>query len=178
MQKTLSFFRVFDIAFFAPGIVLFGAIWYGHIAKCHFASQWKDDTVNTVISIMLVIAFIYVLGLLCHSIQRLMQYSLKRTHNNRSNDAASSYSPWFMGLEGSTLHEFATYFWYLRSTCWNLAIAVFVAAIISWEGLTAYWNGLTVILAVFIVSTAFLLLGFDFEKSMLKAMEKSKDTAG
>ncbi|MGH8563802.1 MAG: hypothetical protein ACREXW_06795 [Gammaproteobacteria bacterium] len=28
MEKSLSFFRVFDIAFFAPGILLFAAIGY------------------------------------------------------------------------------------------------------------------------------------------------------
>ena len=28
MEKSLSFFRVFDIEFFAPGILLFAAIWY------------------------------------------------------------------------------------------------------------------------------------------------------
>ncbi len=129
MDRSLSFFRVFDLAMFLPGLIL---LWLlaqssalGVIVS--FAKETEVATVAGVIELVTVIALTYGLGLLVHSLQRSsMTWLLKKVGLLERSEATSS---WCTRLADGPAAELATYFWYMRATCLNLSLALLIAAV-------------------------------------------------
>jgi hypothetical protein len=172
MDNSLSFFRVFDLAFFAPGMLLFGVMWYSGCFPVDALSS-HDDTIHGIITGAFAVVFIYVLGLICHGIQRVVRWFIRLLLKNRRSttpdNTESTPSPWFAKLtKDSPRTELSLYFWYMRSTCWNLAVAIVLAVII-------YFNqsklalSLSVGLISVLVIGVLVFLGYEFDKSMRKA---------
>jgi hypothetical protein len=159
MEKSLSFFRVFDIAFFAPGILLFAAIWYRFFPEISIADIEKS-TPRAIAVMTVSLAFIYLLGLLCHGFQRAIWELVSRP-------ASVTKQAWFDGLDRAAREELALYFWYMRATCWNLAVAVITSSFL----FPSCFPG--IILLGSLVSVALMLLGADFNRSMHRAVHQN-----
>ena len=160
MDNSLSFFRVFDLAFFAPGMLLFGAIWYSGCFPIDALSS-HDDTVHGILTGAFAIVFIYVLGLICHGIQRAV-HCLIGIKNIGS-------TPWYTNLKkDNPRHELSMYFWYMRSTCWNLVVAIVLAVIISYYQNIPVISLSVIAISVFVI-VVLVFLGYEFDKSMRKA---------
>lgn len=121
MDKASLFFRVFDIAFFAPGTVLFLAL---------RQARWLPDggldkplgTAGGTLAVLFAIATIYGLGLICHGVQRWIEPYLQRLFGTAPTGPTKS---WYETQNAvSPRQELAFYFWYLRATCWNLSVAL------------------------------------------------------
>lgn len=169
MEKALSFFRVFDLAFFVPGAVLywalhsFGPSWFA--AMDPLATKLEIGTVQGIFGVVVAIGLVYFLGLLTHAVQRLIDLliwvSRKETQANIADEPA-----WYTKLENSPRAELAFYFWYMRATCWNSAVA---AALICWIGIATnnFWLLLSVLPGALLV-----FLGFDFHRALHSAVAK------
>jgi hypothetical protein len=155
MDKPLSFFRVFDIAFFAPGMLLFGALWHaGYLPVNGFAQG--QDTVHGVLSAAYAIVLIYLLGLICHGIQRGVLWLFRSRKGSKD-------PSWYANLQANNpRHEFAIYFWYMRATCWNIAVALIPCAFLFRQyPLGVLVDGIIVLILI--------ALGCDFDKGMRDA---------
>jgi FtsH-binding integral membrane protein len=178
MDNSLSFFRVFDLAFFAPGMLLFGAMWYSGCFPIDPLSS-HDDTVHGILTGAFAVVSIYVLGLICHGIQRLVLWFIrlilnlfiliKNRRSTTPNNTEPTPPPWFAKLtKDSPRIELSLYFWYMRSTCWNLVVAIVLAVIIrNYQNIPVLSLSVIAISVFVIVVLAFL--GYEFDKSMRKA---------
>jgi hypothetical protein len=99
MEKSLSFFRVFDIAFFVPGILLFAAIWYRFFREISIADI-EDSTPRAIAMMTMSLAFIYLLGLICHGFQRAIRELLFGRDSTPVTKKA-----WFDGLDRTAREE-------------------------------------------------------------------------
>ena len=164
MEKSLSFFRVFDIAFFAPGILLFAAIWYHfspEIAVANISIGEIKDNAPLAIAVMTVsVALIYLFGLLCHALQRVLWEFVFR----RFCPTPPTHKSWFQALDRAACEELALYFWYMRATCWNLAIAVSLSSFLVFSCFPGILLGL-------VASFALGWLGLGFHKSLYRAFQ-------
>lgn len=111
MEKSLSFFRVFDIAFFAPGILLFAAIWYRFFREFPFADI-GDSTPRAIAVMTVSLAFIYLLGLLCHALQRAIRaiWELLSRRDSAMTATPVTKKSWFEALDRTPREELALYF--------------------------------------------------------------------
>lgn len=228
MDRLMSFFRVFDIAFFAPGTLLVAA-WHfaGTLrseaapeeetlreaaeaaaeaasaaaqAATHLAGKEAAEAAGAaaeatvaateavqalsvvggspatsvlegVLQLILLIGVIYGLGLMVHAVrERLFERAASR-HKNGSGTS------WYSNLEGDPKVDLTLYFWYLRATCWNLAFALPIAALIligryfaeilSGFYPAAYW--ILAILGTTVLTYALDRLGSDFDGALKRA---------
>lgn len=175
MEKSLSFFRVFDVAFFVPGVLLFGALWHAGFLLAH-CLPGEATTAHQTLTVVLAIVLIYALGLLCHAIQRrLLSVKCIEQWLTRLPDPANP-EPWFANLRANDpRHDLALYFWYMRATCWNLAVAIVLAVgVVScammyrreWHG--SIWVALFIGVLI-LIAWGLCILGRDFDQSMRKA---------
>lgn len=177
MDKGLSFFRFFDLAFFAPGTLLFAALWYGKFL--HQPVSESGDTLQGIFTVVFAIVAIYVLGLLCHGVQRLISLAVesygiwKEERRPAPGQSPSQQTPgrkpWYAGLKESSRHELALYFWYMRATCWNLAAAVIPSA---WLYSETYCRPGLLWSAATVAIVALTLMGYEFDKSLKKTMDR------
>jgi hypothetical protein len=182
MEKSLSAFRVFDLAFFAPGAVVFWSLWTSDLLP---RLQVSDEltTAETAVTVVGFVALVFFLGVICHGVQRLLydrlrpylpDCSARKDQQEIARRALGKQPPrrWFEKVDRKTRFDLATYFWYLRTTCWNSAVAVPVGYVICvarrifWADDWA-WAALSAMCAV----TAILLyLGWDFHKALQDAV--------
>jgi hypothetical protein len=155
MDKAATFFRVFDVAFFAPGVVLFAALLRaGYIPDT--VLKINLSTIEGILIIVQAVAGVYILGLICHAIQRIIKTLCKLL-------PASDKSSWYTRLTSNSSYELVTYFWYLRATCWNLAIALAIALFFEFCGpLKKAWVVILLLVGVILLT----FLGFDFHKAL------------
>lgn len=130
-EKTLTFFRVFDLAFFAPGTVLFLAIWKLGLLPLTLKAELK--TAEGAVAVIASIATIYILGLSVHALVWGVFLPLFRfrTEAQREEARTADWIPFPMRFGEPTQEEIILYFWYLRSTCWNVGTAI-VLALLLW----------------------------------------------
>ena len=147
MDRSLNFFRTFDLAFFAPGTIVFSTFWLGgKLAPLQGKVPDNLGTAGGVFTVLLTIAAIFVAGLCVHLVQRSLRYvgkllamaqlchgwlktfetSLQRRLTARGKVAGNSPLD---KLDRHAQQDMLLYFWYLTSTCYNLAIAVLFAAL-------------------------------------------------
>lgn len=125
MESALSLFRVFDVAFFAPGGVLFFAL-----LSCDLIAPGQFDTsLGSVGKIGLTVVLIYVLGVVCHASHRALAGLFKRCGFKDAARSEADHGPWYSGLARKRREDLAMYFWYMRATAWNLAVATAISGV-------------------------------------------------
>jgi len=172
MDKPLSLFRVFDLAFFAPGGMLLAAIWCAEGGKWPMApnvpSGWPGDVYR--LGVALIAA--YILGLATQGLQRVLWRAPRQVWRRlKPEQTAQLQEPWYARQRQETLNDLATYFWYLRAICWNLAIAGVVSLLLLVFGPATSqqfagplpWIGAGLFAAVMIV------LGYDYDRALHRA---------
>jgi hypothetical protein len=127
MKNALSLFRIFDIGFFLPGAVVLVALWYSwRISGAGQPPEFHPlSTSIGLIQALLALGTIYVLGLLIHAIQRVL-FPLFFG----SLEPQPKSKPWYCNLAEEQREDLVLYFWYLRATCWNLAVAIPVSCLL------------------------------------------------
>ncbi len=179
MDKALSFFRVFDLAFFAPGVVVALALWHCDWLPAEFvvAARQGITTGTGLMAVLAGVAMTFILGLLCHAILRLVgcvvdkccpnllgPLKLKKSSDASQSAPESASKRWYFSLPETARTDLALYFWYLRSTCWNLAAAIPIAIGFIWSELPD-WR--VFVAAVFVASLVYQ--GRDYDKAMRSA---------
>ena len=174
IDRTLTFFRVFDLAFFAPGVLLAGT--------CLFLSRQFLVDLNVSLSqsggILLVlggIGAIYSAGLMTHSITwaalRIARRLLRLVRGiwpKAEHDTEPDWPPWPLLFEDSLRDELILYFWYLRATCWNLASAVVLSTFLV---LRIHGIMFEIIVGALGVSTILVAQGSDFNRAVNRCLE-------
>jgi len=137
-----SFFRLFDIAFFAPGTLLFLALYVAEVLPRNPPSGEKLTTSESIVSLLVAMALIYLLGLLTHGVQSRIVWPLGRRWKKEGpkegaegQGAPGEREPaWFQRLSAEPRENLSLYFWYMRATCRNLAVALPAAALLLFAG--------------------------------------------
>lgn len=166
MENASSLFRVFDLAFFVPGAALLVASWQMGLLPELRENGARGDVIAAVAAIVLVYAF----GLICHAIARaallLSDWPTKLKGDPRL--------PWYRSVE-EKVKDLATYFWYLRSVCWNFAVAL---ALLAGFALAQHWKmaGSTRVCCVLLLgaSVALVLLGGEYDLALRKASNSAR----
>ena len=132
MKNFSIFFRIFDIAFLAPGIVLLCALAAAGV-PLDTTLAGTSGTLAAVVRGIWLLTAAYTLGLAIHGLTRLIGWVIdkqrRKTEENGKEPATKWYSPGSPFASGDD-HSIALYFWYLRATCWNLAAAVVLSGCI------------------------------------------------
>lgn len=169
MEKNLAFFRLFDVAFFIPGALFFAALWIRGWLKWIVPAD-ADGPSGPVFAVVIAIIGSYMLGLFVHGVQRMVT---RLVHvvlgpNNRKHITqllVGNYgTAWYRNLSDDQRHELTTYFWYLRATCRNAAVALALS------GFALYVNDgpLNVMRAawLFAVAAVLIALGMEYDSSL------------
>jgi len=138
MNNMLSFFKMFDLAFFVPGVVLFGVL---KMAGVFPEDMLKVDldTVEGVVLLVGSLVMTYGLGLIVHGVNDFIEttWSVGKSIGMSGKNGAVvrslplSRQPWFVRfLKKKELTEVALYFWYLKATCFNLGTALVLTWVI------------------------------------------------
>ena len=159
MDNAKSLFRVFDLAFFAPGGVLLVAAWQAGLITSDTIRTDGTDGYQTVIAVLAGLLGAFVAGALCHAVARGINEFF------RWRNGATAKASWYRAdLKHEQQYELAHYFWYMRATFANLAVALPAAAILYGCG-TGRWGWLWLAAAV---AAAFVLLSLEFNRSLGK----------
>jgi hypothetical protein len=170
MEKRLSFFRVLDIGFFAPGILLFAAIWYHffpEIAVANISIGEIKDNAPLAIAVMTVsVALIYLFALSatrCNASYGSSCFDVSARHRHQHHRHRQRTSPGSSPWTASLARNWRSTSAYMRATCWNLAIAVIPSSFPVFSYLKGVLPGL-------VVSFALVLLGgVRFDRSIDRA---------
>ena len=120
MGNATVFFRIFDIAFFAPGLVVLVPLW-----------RWWDldlgrgaepNVLDAAVGAALWFLVAYGVGLVVQAMSRYVLAFVGKQQPD-PNDAPI----WLVALSPEKREELLLYFWYMRATCLNLAIATPIA---------------------------------------------------
>ncbi len=165
---SLHFFRIFDLAFFAPGATILGAMWWYRVidARQLRLCELGGETTQGVALLIAAALLSYVIGLACHAVHRVLTSVLGTWRKSlRCSDCDPS---WYANLKSDARQELALYFWYKRSTCWNMAVAVIVVWAIRSQscGVCCSW------LPALLICAAFVWLGQDFDRALHRAADR------
>jgi hypothetical protein len=131
MPNAMSFFRVFDLAFFAPGALLLVGLYFAEMIQV--PSAWAEGKVSTVSGLTALVAAVggaYLLGLLLHGVGEIFGWVIKRVHGEGLSTKAKR--SWYQALPlNDATFELALYFWYTRATCWNLCLSCALLVVVA-----------------------------------------------
>ena len=120
MGNATVFFRVFDIAFFAPGLVILVPLW-----------RWWDldlgrggsaSVLDAAVGAALWFLVAYGVGLVVQGLSRIVLAFTGKALPDPDDDPI-----WLSTLTLAKREELLLYFWYMRATCLNVAIATPIA---------------------------------------------------
>lgn len=129
-EKALSFFRFFDLAFFLPGAMLAGALAWKLGLLSRFRGSPPGGALGSLVAVLAGLMSIYFLGLVIHAVQRLLNEGPGLSRLKCRDLPTAGTSPWFTHLDDGRSQDLVLYFWYLRATCWNTAVAVVIASVV------------------------------------------------
>lgn len=129
-EKSLTFFKVFDLAFFAPGVVI--ALTLAWVFREHLGGLDVAITkASGVLAVVLAIGGIYAVGLAIFSAMWWIFRGKARAGPEEAERVGPSGWPRFPLLfDGAVQDELILYFWYLRATCFGVAAAFVLSALI------------------------------------------------
>lgn len=158
-----NFFRVFDTCFFVPGLVLIGGLWY--LQCVPESGLLENDTIRTSVFLAVLVAVVYVAGLLTHAVNRLGFKWFFASSRKPADDPAAA---WFQRLSQDQREELAVYFWHTRATCGNVGVAcVLLAGLAFHLAHPSLWGFLIVSALCFAIST-------EYHESLGRAMSVSE----
>ena len=150
-----GFFRVFDVAFFLPGAILtlgLVASWdpgLSRVSRVTNTVKGVPDWLSAVTLIVITIVLVFVAGLLCHAVARMVRFAMFRLGARFAKDTSESYfrhwntvkavfalgddriRVWGNRIYGPEVKkrepadpELLLYFWNMATLCWNVAAAL------------------------------------------------------
>lgn len=174
------FFRAFDLAFFLPGSLLLMHLLYILRSKLPWETLEKagEKTVVGIIYIGGIVVVSFVIGLLCHCIARF--FILKSRSDVRKFGQGDTSQPTNPNPYSGDDKSWIDYFWYLRATCWNTSVALFIMGWIelfasAYKGTLcdSYAIGLFVLFEA--ASIAMWYLGCDYHRAYEVRVRKHQD---
>ncbi|MEO1018704.1 MAG: hypothetical protein AAFY56_13585 [Pseudomonadota bacterium] len=174
MDKALSFFRLFDLAFFAPGALLVGVL---------FMKGWFQDLLvssNLAVVLFGIIGVIYVTGLAIHSAQRVLhqwllhQWLLHQRLGTKPSAEQGTVPSWYQKLPLDPRLEMAFYFWYMRTTCWNVALSLVIVLVFLIPNPPSI-SKVLLFLSAGVAAALIYRQGWDFDRAMRRALNSSGD---
>lgn len=130
MDGPSAFFRVFDSAFFVPGALVSGSLWFHWGLSGSFrCTLEKQETVGAVAVGVAMLAITYGIGLVIHGLARPLHAKLPEWIRGKRQDVGR-HPAWFDRLERSRFEALLEYFWYTRAVCHNLAVAAPLALLL------------------------------------------------
>jgi hypothetical protein len=178
------FFRAFDLAFFVPGSLMLMHLLYTFRANVSWETLEKagDKTAIGIIYIAGLVVVSFVFGLLCHCITRLVYLSNKResTHNSQKGTYQNANPNSYSGEDKGRID----YFWYLRATCWNTSVALFLMAILETFGPNFFaafgvtrTSSTTYFYVTYVVAAfAMWFLGYDYHRAYMARIGNQRNT--
>lgn len=194
-DKGLYFFKVFDLSFFAPGLVIaltLTWVWEAPLV----AIKAPINTAAGIIALIAAIGAIYVLGLSVFSImwdiyRKKSRYlppkdsNTKTESGNPSSESTKTnesqeWPPFPVLFKGPLRDELILYFWYLRATCLGLAFAFLVSFFLllgfsvydSNTGTSVQWLPVSLVMAMELIAAIFLVRrGLKFGRCVDKSLE-------
>jgi hypothetical protein len=160
-EKGLVFFKIFDLAFFAPGVVLvLTGAWLVKDKIFLLNVQYLQlGTATGILAVLVGIGAIYAAGLTTFSLTWLVFRRLRRKAPQDIDEFGKSGWPSFALLfKGETSDELILYFWYLRATCFGLASAFLL-------------SGLAILLVRFDDTSSLLIAGIEAVAAVLLALQ-------
>ena len=139
----LSFFRVFDVAFLVPGTLVYlvplvtarTSLLVESPGQSFFNNLLEHDTVIAQTATLVAgVVILFVTGIVCHAIARLVLAVLPRQHSK-------------CGLVD--VPDICLYLWNLASLAWNCSVALVLGTILRWN-LDA-WTGILLLVALLLV---------------------------
>ena len=129
VQTSLSFFKIFDLAFFAPGLLIAIHLGILNFAELKSLSFDLSSTAGTIIAVIAGIGIVYALGLANFALSRVFLHLFLNRIPSLRRGLQQGWRPFPMRFEGSTRDDLLLYFWYLRSTTLALGVAFLVSAV-------------------------------------------------
>ena len=137
MNPAFFIFRVFDVAYFVPGVVAMASLvefarWWATVEgtgsgspSCLYLVKLTES--SSAASGILLVVGTYLLGLACHGAGRLLRRIgiVKRPCTNPH--SGSEFFPVLVTADPSLVQ----YFWYMRTVCLNLIPALLLATIVA-----------------------------------------------
>ena len=174
MEKSLSFFRIFDLAFFLPGFLL---LWPGRIALTLAALQPAEaklsPEVDEVLRIASLLATSYILGMLTHALVRwpgrlvvalgqwlLSTKGLRWLARFADWDPRTLRASWLQKADSEQRRDLRGYFWYTKAACHNTGLALLFVAIIRSD------LGISARLGLGASSIVLMMLSLDFDNAL------------
>lgn len=155
VEKALSFFRIFDLAFFLPGFVIYR---FRELPAELVTKETGEGTAGAVLQIVTLIAACYVLGLLTHAASRALKFITGSSIEKWYPKLVEGQTPSWTANAGARLKgDLRGYFWYTRAVCINLAIAL---------GVVAIGKPCGVALGLGAAALALAILHFDFDRAL------------
>jgi hypothetical protein len=131
-QTSLSFFKIFDLAFFAPGLFIAIHLGFLYVKDLKALNADLSTTGGAVLAVITVVGIIYAIGVGNFAISRSILDELE--HLIPSSRDAKAWRPTFpMKFSGETRVELMLYFWYLRSTTHALGVAFLISGCLLWQ---------------------------------------------
>lgn len=131
MGNASTFFRVFDLAFFAPGLVVLVPLWRWWDLELGRANS--TNVLDAAVGAALWFLVAYGIGLVIQGLSRVV------LHRSGPAKPADDEGPiWLSVLSPGKREDMLLYFWYMRATCFNIALATPIAVVL-W--LTRRWDG-------------------------------------
>ncbi|MCQ0988812.1 hypothetical protein [Jiella marina] len=132
MNNFLSFFRVFDLAFFAPGALV---LWLAHsldylgaLDPLRRAKSLTDP--DGVFALAAIVTATYAIGVVIHALRSLIWRLGGKRVSQIGGSKYSKKNSWYLYLEEPQFSEIQNYFWYMRATCANISVAFVICAIL------------------------------------------------
>lgn len=179
MDKALTFFRVFDLAFFAPGTILLVVGWYLWAPESVRPTQ--PSAVENLITFLAFIAAAFFIGLVIHAVvwtvfKPILVNERSGSPDEDQNGAESAgWIPFPNHFDGNTRIDLILYFWYLRATCWNGAFALGISAllVLCSSKLDPLWVRCATSLALIFSGVMLCLLGSNYHRTLRNSLSPS-----
>lgn len=165
MGNATVFFRVFDIAFFAPGLVVLVPLWRWWDLDLGRGGPTNQNVLDAAVGAALWFLVAYGVGLVIQALSRVVLRFTGKMLPQEGDDPI-----WLSSLSPAKREELLLYFWYMRATCLNIAIATPIAIALwlvkRWD---APWEEYLGALGALVSALLLWRLGRSFEESWRRA---------
>lgn len=169
VENSLTFFRVFDLAFFAPGVVIVTTVcWLKQDDLVIFGKGLT--TPLGILAVLSGIGAIYCAGLITHCFTWFILRCKKSKRPEEMNEIGGSWPPMALLFEDALRDDLILYFWYLRATCLNVASALLLSIILV-LAIKGFEPNLLIAAAVALLAACLLVIqGHHFDKSVKRSL--------
>lgn len=127
MDRAFGFFRVFDVAFFVPGLIIVASVTFT-FGLWEKIGQNPPSTVTEVAIGLVLLVCCFVVGIITHGIGQLIKLAIDKLPCSPKQDITGD--EWYTHISNGKRDDLAIYFWYTRSTCMNCGVAVLISGVL------------------------------------------------